>query len=176
MVVITVVAGVMIYAWVSGFIQTGVPSTPKSYIVSVDLVTSDSVATNSTMLKVKITNPGAKQISVSAANFIVTNSSGTTYDSTTSPVRVYRVIPSNGTAARVRHNTNPMNITASTYSVNLAAGSTTTMLVELVGQDVTAATTGALKKGNTYLFNTQDATTFDGISVTSAESTFKATK
>ena len=68
MIVISVVAGVMIYGWISGFIQTGVPSAPSAYIITINSVTAsdsqatEAYATNNTILKVKIQNPGAKDI------------------------------------------------------------------------------------------------------------------
>ena len=175
MIVIAVVAGVMVYGWVSGFVTTGVPEVPRSYVVTISSVTVDNVAyvdaTNaSTVLKVKMSNPGAKDASFTAANFIVTNSSGYTYDSTDTAVRVYDVSDTAITATA-----NTTSIDATTNSVTLRGGATQTLYVELIGGEA-GADTGALDNGDTYVFNSQDATTYDGDAVTSAQKTFKATK
>lgn len=182
MIVISVVAGVMIYGWVSGFIETGIPSAPTAYIITISSVTvydadtKDGVTHNSTVLKVKLRNPGAKDIDLTAANFIVTNSSGYTYDynatGASMHVLVYRVDDSPITP-------NPQDLTTqqgnTTYTVTLHGGSTLTIYIELLGHE-SGADTGALDKGDTYRFNTQDATTFDAIPVSSAEKVFKANK
>ncbi|MEM3737463.1 MAG: archaellin/type IV pilin N-terminal domain-containing protein, partial [Candidatus Bathyarchaeia archaeon] len=47
MIVISVVAGVMVYGWISGFISTGVPAAPTAYIVNIASVTVYSVNWNS---------------------------------------------------------------------------------------------------------------------------------
>ncbi|WP_309493019.1 archaellin/type IV pilin N-terminal domain-containing protein [Candidatus Hecatella orcuttiae] len=184
MIVISVVAGVMIYGWISGFISTGVPSVPTAYIVTISSVTVSDVDTssatthNSTVLKVKISNPGAKDVSVTAANFIVTNSSGYVYDYNGTGgslhVLVYQVSSSSITAT-AQNLTTQVGLTGAANTVTLTGGTTTTLYIELLGHE-SGADTGALDKGDTYILNTQDATTYDGISVTSAEYTFKANK
>jgi len=180
MIVIAVVAGVMVYGWVSGFVTTGVPEVPRSYVVTISSVTVDSVSAtsgvdlNSTVLKVKMSNPGAKDVSLSADNFIVTNSSGHTYDSTDDTVRIYRAC-SSVTSAANQTGAMPDAITNSTYTVTLRGGATQTFYIELLGTEA-GADTGALDKGDTYVFNSQDATTYDGDAVTSGQVSFKATK
>jgi FlaG/FlaF family flagellin (archaellin) len=180
MIVISVVAGVMIYGWITGFISTGVPETPKSYIVTVSSVqTHDATAVsgdqNATVLKAKISNPGAKDIDVTCKNFLLTKTDGSSFDYTNaSTLMVYRV---QGTAFDATNQTDMPaegNYNA-TYTTTLTAGKSSDVYIEILGGD-TGATTGALTKGSTYIINIQDASTYDGISVTSAQATFKANK
>ena len=172
MIVISVVAGVMIYGWISGFIATGVPSVPTAYIVTISSVTVYDVrAANETVLKVAISNPGAKDIDVTSKNFVITLTNGTVKDYTTTGLKVFEV----DDAAIAAHGVRVGTAANTTSSAALIAGKTTYVYVGIAGAD-SGTVTGALTKGNTYTINTRDASTYDGIAVTSAELPFKANK
>lgn len=193
MIVISVVAGVMIYGWISGFITTGVPSAPQLYIVSVGGATNyngtgavtlaDSEGGSGwgqhgfTDIKIRVSNTGTKDIpSITAANIVLRDTSGTEYDSISA---TYRVIQIASTSA-INASDGAYGTTASTDSVAINAGATTSVYVRVINATVEPTTDAKLSYGlpigATYSINLIDVTAYDGSPVTSAETPVRVTQ
>jgi len=192
MVVISVVAGVMVYSWVSGFISTGVPRTPEVYAVSITDVTVYNVSSgtsgagyygnfSTTSLKVTVRNPEAKDVVMDNSHIKVKESDGDeiVYASGVTSFIVYNMSTSYAgqlndalrDGATLTSNTN--------QTVTLVGGRSTTFYIQIANATRHASgvpLSGALTKGNAYTFTLVDATTYDGIPVTANEKTFKASR
>ena len=187
MIVISVVAGVMIYGWISGFISTGVPSAPQLYIVSISSATnyngtytSDIAAAYSySDVKIRVSNTGLKDItSVGAVNIIIKDNAGNEYDSATTDYMVWGVSTSSGVGGNSSGVVTAAP-TAQTGTVAVDAGETTTIYVRLHNTTVaTAPFTGhtGLPYGASYTINLIDVAAYDGSPVISAEVPVRITK
>jgi len=192
MIVIAVVAGVMIYTWMSTFMETGLPSAPTIYVINIttaaDYNSSDTQEAYGdggfhywTDISLTVVNTGSKVVPVSADDIKLKDKTGSEYTDLSTGLRIWNV---NATKAGINdtittaYASGSHTPTAQAGEISLLAGATTTFYVRII--NATATTSGeylgsALTTGDSYNIDIE-ATTAEGETVICPVYAFKAIK